>query len=645
MKNIKQLTCLLIVFVLLSCAISCSSIQNTTPQALPDTPALNNSGQIPLRDFFRNPVAEAFTISPDGTKVAWTAPWQDRMNIFVKDLSSGRITQVTNATRRGIAGYFWVGNENIVYGQDTGGDENFHTYAASLDGSGTKNLTPFKNVRTNLLDDLENDDEHILITMNRSDPRLFDVYRLNILSGELKLKAKNPGDITGWITDNDGVLRMAIASRGGYNVILYRENEQELFKAIKTVDFRTRFAPLFFDFDNRKIYVSSNLNRDKAAIYLFNPESLELEQLVFEHPDVDVSQLLRSKKRRIITGAGYYSDKHHYVFFDDLREEIQNDLESQLPGYEVVVSDLDKEESKFIIRTYSDRSLGAGYIYDIESRKLEKIADVSPWLDESRMAKMRPISFTSRDNLPINGYLTLPVGKKAENLPVVLNPHGGPWARDYWGFNPEVQFLANRGIAVLQVNFRGSVGYGRTFWEKGFKQWGRKMQDDLTDAVNWLVEQGIADPERVAIYGASYGGYATLAGLTFTPDLYACGIDFVGPSNLFTLLETLPPYWETERDRFYTMIGDPVRDYKMLREISPVFHVDRIKAPLFVAQGANDPRVKKAESDQIVQALRSRGINVEYMVKEDEGHGFMNQENKFDFYEAMEKFLIYCLEI
>ncbi len=606
-------------------------IQKTKPAA--------KAGQIPLRDFFKNPVAAGFTISPDGNKIAWLAPWKDRLNVFVKDLASGKTTRVTGTTKRDIYGYLWIGNERIVFGQDSGGDENVHTFAAAIDGSGEVDLTPFENTRTNLLDDLEDDEDNILITMNRDDPRVFDVYKLNVVNGELKLEARNPGDVTGWITDHNGTVRVAIANRNGQNVILYREDSQALFRPILTMDFRTSFEPLVFDFDNEKFYVSTNLGRDKMAVYLFNPKSKELEQLVFEHPDVDVDQLLYSKKRKLITGAGFYTDKHHYVFFDEHREEIQNDLEKMLPGYEVVLTSTNRAETKGIVRTYSDRSLGAGYIYDMESKTLKKIADVSPWLDEEQMAEMKPVSFTSRDGLTLHGYLSLPKAEKAENLPVLINPHGGPWARDHWGFNPEVQFLTNRGIAVMQVNFRGSTGYGRDFWEKGFKQWGLNMQNDITDAVNWLIRKGIADPDRVAIYGASYGGYATLAGLTFTPDLYACGIDYVGPSNLFTLLESLPPYWENEKQEFYIKVGDPVRDYKLLRKVSPVFHADKIKSPLFVAQGANDPRVKKAESDQIVKALRDRGVAVEYMVKKNEGHGFQNQENRFDFYEAMERFL------
>lgn len=252
---------------------------------------------------------------------------------------------------------------------------------------------------------------------------------------------------------------------------------------------------------------------------------------------------------------------------------------------------------------------------------------------------MKPISFTSRDNLTIHGYLTVPKGKEAKNLPVVVNPHGGPWYRDAWGFNPEVQFLASRGYAVLQINFRGSTGYGRRFWEASFKQWGKQMQDDITDGVRWLIEQGIADPASVAIYGASYGGYATLAGLAFTPDLYACGVDYVGVSNLFTFMKTIPPYWKPYLEMMYEMVGDPEKDKTEMEATSPAFHVERIKAPLLVIQGAKDPRVNIAESNQIVEALKKRGVGVEYIVKENEGHGFANEENRFVVYEAMEQFL------
>jgi dipeptidyl aminopeptidase/acylaminoacyl peptidase len=619
---------LLLLVLLTSCA---------GQHAITETPK-ENIPIIPLKTFFKNPGKAAFTISPDGSTIAWLAPWKSRMNIFVKTLGESKAHRITSSTNRDISGYYWVGNKHIAYARDFGGDENFHTFCTAIDGSETKDLTPFKNTRTGLVDDLENDDSHILIEMNKRDPRIFDVYKVNVLNGKMKMVAKNPGNISGWMTDNDGRVRIAIAIEGTNNVILYRKNENEKFKPIIKTDFKTSFDPIFFGFDNKDLYVSTNIGRDKTAIYLFNPDTAKLEHLIFEHPDVDADILLRSKKRKVITGAGYYTDKMHLVLFDKKREDIQNFLEKKLKGYSVVLTSRNRDENRYIVRTYSDKSHGAAYLLDYPSMKLTKIADVSPWINEKMMSDMQPVSFDARDGLKIHGYLTLPLYGSRKNIPVVILPHGGPSARDMWGFNPEVQFLANRGMAVMQVNYRGSTGYGKNFWKAGFKQWGLKMQDDLTDAAHWLIKKGIADPKRVAIYGASYGGYATLAGLAFTPDLYACGVDYVGPSNLFTLLQTIPPYWEPARIQMYEMIGNPVIDKKLLRKVSPVFHADKIKAPLFIAQGAKDPRVKKDEADQIVSALKKQGIKVKYMVKKNEGHGFHNEENRFDFYRAMEKF-------
>ena len=346
-----------------------------------------------------------------------------------------------------------------------------------------------------------------------------------------------------------------------------------------------------------------------------------------------------SHKRKVLTVITYITWKTERKFLDPQTEELFKKVRKHLPKDEISITSPNKNEDIFIVRRFSDRSLGTYYLYEAASDKLTKLADISPWLKEEEMCEMKPITYPSRDGLTINGYLTLPDGAAPKNLPVVVNPHGGPWARDSWRFNPEVQFLANRGFAVLQMNFRGSTGYGRKFWEASFKQWGKKMQDDITDGVLWLIKQGIADPKRVAIYGGSYGGYATLAGVTFTPDLYACAVDYVGVSNLFTFMKTIPPYWKPLLEMVYEMVGNPEKDKELLESASPVFHVDKIKVPLFVAQGANDPRVNINESNQIVEALKKRGVPVEYMVKDNEGHGFRNEENRFDFYEAMEKFL------
>ena len=560
------------------------------------------------------------------------------MNVYVREISTGIEKRITSATERDIAGFFWKGNENIVYVQDAGGDENFHVYITDIKGGEARDLTPFEKVKAGILDDLEDDPIHMLIDMNQRNPEVFDVYRCNIQTGELELIAENPGNITGWMTDHDGKLRVAASTDGVNTSILYRSTEADEFKTLITTNFKETFSPSMFAYDNKLIYVVSNLSRDKTAIYTFDPETNKTLDLVFEHDEVDVGGLMHSKKRKIITGVVYLTDRRHYKFFDTDREELQKSLEAFFPNLEVAVVDMDDDERRVIVRTYSDRTRGAYYLYDRKDNSMSKLAELSSWLKDEQMASMKPITYTARDGLTIHGYLTLPVGVSSHDLPLVIIPHGGPSARDAWGFDSEAQFLANRGIAVLQVNYRGSTGYGKSFWQAGFKQWGRAMQDDLTDGVLWAVEQGIADKSRLAIYGGSYGGYAALAGATFTPELYACAVSYVGPSNIFTLLESIPPYWKPFIEMEYEEIGDPSKDKELLEAVSPVFHADKIKIPLFVAQGANDPRVNKAESDQIVEAVRKTGKDVVYMVKDNEGHGFHNEENRFDFYRQLEEF-------
>lgn len=611
--------------------------KSTTP---PPTPAPQKSALIPLADFFRNPEAAGYEVSPGGEYLSWLAPWENRLNVFVQPVDgSAAPRRLTDATKRDIAGYFWAAKDQIVYLQDDGGDENFHLYAVNTDGQERRDLTPFPGVRVGVVDDLRDDEDHLLISMNKRDAHVFDVYRLNTRTGEMQMVAENPGSVAEWVTDHEGKVRAAIQTDGVNTELLYRASENEPFRKVLVTDFRESVDPLFFTYDNKELYASSNLGRDKAAIVRLDPETGKEMEVIFEHPEVDVGSLLGSDKRKVITAATFTKDKREYHFFDRWRQELQEKLEKKFPGMEVSLASMNRDENRFIVRTQSDRTRGASWFYDATTDDLRKLADISPWLHEEQMAPMTPVQVTARDGLKLPAYLTLPPGEKAHNLPAVLYVHGGPWVRDAWGFNGAAQFLANRGYAVLQVNYRGSTGYGRAFWEKGFKQWGKAMQDDLTDAAKWLVEQGIADPKRIAIYGGSYGGYAALAGMAFTPEVYAAGISFVGPSNLFTLLETVPPYWEPMRKMNYEMIGDPEKEPELLREASPLFSADDIRAPLLIAQGANDPRVKKAESDQIVEALKKRGIDVPYIVKDNEGHGFANEENRLYFYRAIEQFL------
>ena len=599
---------------------------------------------ISLEDFFRNSDRSGFQISPNGRHISFVAPYKDRMNIFVRPTDGGEELQITAETERSIAGYMWADNERLLFMKDTAGDENYRLYGVNLDGTDLRCYTDFPGVRTSIIDDLEDVPHQILIGMNRRNPEVFDPYRLDLQTGELTQLAENPGNWQGWMTDHNGCLRAVTAIVDGVNTqILYRDNDTEEFRPVLTTNFKEEVAFLDFTADNSMVYAATNLGRDKIALVLMDPATCEEKEFLFEHPKYDVAGIAYSRRRgKLLTVfcSGHKDPVRHY--FDSDEKALRNRIKAHFPHHKVGVADTDKAEENLLLYVGSDRTRGAYYFYNVQDDKPRLLAETAPWLREEDLVEMHPVCYTTRDGLEIEAYLSLPHGytpDTAKGLPTIINPHGGPWARDKWGFSSETQFLCNRGYAVFQMNFRGSTGYGRRFLEAGYKQWGRAMQDDITDGVEWLKARGISDPKRIAIYGGSYGGYATLAGITYTPDLYACAIDYVGVSNLLTFMQTIPPYWKPMLEMMYEQVGDPVRDREMLEACSPALHADRIVAPLFIAQGANDPRVNKAESDQMVAALRARGVEVEYMVKENEGHGFHNQENRFDFYRAMERFL------
>ena len=606
--------------------------------------------------FFDNPEISGSQLSPDGTLISFIKPYNGVMNIWVKkfDEPFSAAHPVTADVLRPIRSYFWSRNgKYILYVQDKGGDENFNIYAVDPNGKPAegsevpenRDLTNLKGVRVAIYAVPKTDPDALYIGLNDRDAAWHDLYKMKISTGERTLIRQNSGEdrITGWVFDWDDQLRLANrANTDGSNELL-RVDKDAFTPIYKTNIFESAY-PAAFDKKNEKIYLVTNKGDDVdlTRLVLFDPITLKEEQVEADPLNrVDLGDVSMSEVTREIIYTSY-QDEHNRIYFKDKSYEADyNLIMKQLPGTEIYFSRSTADERYWIIGAYSDVDPGTTYLFDRNTKKLTFQYRPRPNIPIENMAQMKPITYKSSDGMEIPAYLTLPKGVEAKNLPLIVFPHGGPWARSGWGFNSYAQFLANRGYAVLDPNFRSSTGYGKKFVDAGNNEWGQKMQDDLTWGVKYLVEQGIADPKRVGIMGGSYGGYATLAGLAFTPDVYACGVSIVGPSNLLTLLNSIPPYWEAGRVVFHTRMGDPntLEGKAQLERQSPLNSASKINAPLLVVQGANDPRVNKHESDQIVVALRERGFPVEYIVAPDEGHGFARPVNNMAMLAAAEKFL------
>lgn len=605
---------------------------------------------IPVEDFFGNPERAGAQISPDGTKLGYLAPEQNRLNVWVRPLEGvdEDATCVTHDHVRGITEWQWSrDSQRILYVQDQGGNENFHLHVAELDrpSQAARDLTPFDGVRVSLVDVPHHDPTHVLIAMNQRDRSVFDVHRLDLVSGELELVAENPGNIGGWVTDPRGRLLAAAAQTPeGDTEILVRDSEADAFRPLAVYANEDGGDVYGFTPEGDALWVASAKGTDRKRLVRLGLSSAE-EEIVDEHPAVDLTTAVIRRRTGELLAAVYLTDRLDWHFHDDefaARYEVAKALHhGDLQGIS-----RDEAEERWVVTFNDDREPGVTFSFDARTGVGNFLFKPRPKLDPETLAPMQPVVITSRDGLPLHSLLTLPLGEARTNLPMVLLVHGGPWAQDVWGYQAEVQFLANRGYAVLQVNYRGSTGYGKSFTHAAEGEFGRKMHDDLVDAVGWAVAEGVADPTRVAIYGGSYGGYATLCGVTFTPEVFAAAIAYVGPSSLITLIRSFPAYWRPFlQGSWFRYVGDPGTEEAPneavvadLLERSPLTYVDRITTPLMVVQGANDPRVTKVESDQIVAALVERGVDVEYLVKDDEGHGFANPENRLDLYRAMERF-------
>ncbi len=602
--------------------------------------------------FFGNPEIIGAQLSPDGKMISFIKPFNGVRNIWVKKINESfeKAKPITNDIRP-ISSYFWSRNSKLIlYVQDKNGDENYQVYAVipnerpdpSTSVPISRPLTNKENTRVEIVHVPKTNPDLLIIGLNDRDQSWHDLYELKISTAELKLLNKNTERFTGWIFDQKDKLRLAMRSNIDGSTELLRLDPKST-TSIYSGSILEEFYPINFHNDGVNVYMISNvgIKTDLSQLNLLNVTTGQIK-LIESDPKkrVDFGNALFSEVDNSLLMTEYTDDKVRMYWKNKSYAADYKLISKQFKGFEIQFMNTTKDEKLWLIGVSNDTDPGSVYLFDRISKKITFQYKPRPKLPISDLSKMKPINYKSSDGLEISGYLTLPKNIPSKNLPLIVNPHGGPWARDYWGYNSYAQFFANRGYAVLQMNFRSSTGFGKNFINLGNKQWGDLMQDDISEGVRYLIKKGIVDAKRVGIFGGSYGGFATLAGLTFTPDLYACGISVVGPSSLLTLLESIPPYWEAGRKIFHTRMGDPTTTdgAAQLKRQSPLYAVENIIAPLMVVQGANDPRVKKAESDQIVISMRKKKLPVEYLCAMDEGHGFANPDNNMAFLAAAEKF-------
>jgi dipeptidyl aminopeptidase/acylaminoacyl peptidase len=597
---------------------------------------------LPLEHFFDNPERAAARVSPDGQTISFVAPRDGVLNVWVRPRAGGPERPITDDRNRGVRSYFWSRDGRyVLFVQDSGGDENYHVYAVDPRSPDlVRDLTPVAGIRAGIVAAPQATPRQILVSINLRDPSVFDVYAVNLASGRRTLVAENPGNIVGWHADRLGRVRAARAqTAAGDFAILVRDDASGPFRQVAEYANEDNGYIAGFTPDGQALWLASARGADLMRLVELDPTTGQ-ERVIDADDEADLAGPVVSDKTGELLAAAYLRDRLVVHSFD---ERFRADWEAvgALHHGDPAISGQDAEEATWIVSFDDDRDPGATFLFDRTTGRSQFLYRSRPWLDPATLAPMAPVAITSRDGLMLHSYLTLPLHADGTNLPMVLFVHGGPWARDAWGYDPTVQFLANRGYAVLQVNYRGSTGFGKRFMHAAEREFAGKMHDDLIDGVRWAIAQGIADPARVGIYGGSYGGYAALVGVTFTPEVFAAAVSYVGPSSLVTLTRSFPAYWRPMlASTWFRYVGDPEDrdDLADMERRSPLNRVDTITTPLLVIQGANDPRVTKQESDQIVAALRERGVPVEYICKDDEGHGFVKPDNRIDAFGAIERF-------
>jgi dipeptidyl aminopeptidase/acylaminoacyl peptidase len=613
----------------------CSALLATAGAELPPL--------IPRQVLFGNPERALPTISPNGAYLAYLRPdTADVMQVWVRSIDGTDDRPITRDPKRGIWNYGWTfSGHDLFYLQDSDGDENFHVFLTNLETGETRDLTPIRGIAAAPLALEPGKPDEMLVTMNRHDPALMEPWRVDLKTGALTQLAENPGDVRNWLADADLAIRGAVAGRpDGGEEFRVRDTAEAPWRLAKTTAPGDQFQLVEFLKDGRTVIVQTNVESDTRGLYALDVATGAMKLLAAD-PGSDVAQVVVEPNTRAVQAVSFDRLRATWKFLDPSIASDWDALAGIAPG-DLNLTSRDLADRTWIVAFNGDVSGTRFFVWDRASRKASFLFDAMPALASYTLAPVKPFELRSRDGLSLPSQLTLPAGVPAKGLPMMLLVHGGPWWRDAWGYDPEAQWLANRGFAVLQINYRGSAGFGKAFVLAARHESAGKMHDDLIDGVNWAIAEGIADPKRIGIMGASYGGYATLVGLSFTPEVFACGVEMVGPSNLVTLVESFPEYWKPFLSaRWYPLVGNPAdpTDRADMLARSPITRADRIRAPLLVAQGANDPRVKQAESDAIVAALRGRGVDVEYLVFPDEGHGLQRPENRLTFYTAAEAFL------
>ena len=603
---------------------------------------------IPRDVLFGNPERVSPHISPDGSQLAWIAPHEGVLNVWVAPIGSSGVDWpaarvVTDDTDRGIRFYAWARDgRHLLYIQDTGGDENWRLYDVDMETMARRDLTPFDGIQARIIATRKSHRDEVLVGINRDNPQLHDVYRLSLSSGELVKEIENPG-YAGWLADEDMVVRGAVSPLpdGGFD-LLVRDNPEADWRTLLTIpaDDAPASDVLAFTGDGSALLAISSIGTDTGRLVKVDLSS-GASQVLLEDPEADVAGAMLHPDTREPQIVEVLKDRTEYHVLDPSVEADFEAIRALHPG-DPQPAGRDEADATWLIAFTDDAGPVQYFAYDRASRAGSFLFSARPELARYDLARMEPFSYKARDGMTIHGYLTFPPGAPGADrpaLPAVLNVHGGPQARDAWGWDPEAQWLANRGYLCIQVNYRGSTGYGKAFVAAGDREWGGKMHDDILDAVGYAVARGWADKDRIVIYGGSYGGYEALVGAAFTPEVFRAAVDIVGPSNLKTLLDTIPPYWKPVAAQLYKRVGNPETDQEFLWSRSPLSRARDIRIPLLIAQGANDPRVKQAESEQIVAALADAGIDYEYMLFPDEGHGFAKPENRLKFYAAAERFL------